>query len=450
MTKAGFKTIGLTALLTLSLIHQAVAGSWIKAETTHFIIYSDNDEKSTRDYASRLEAFNTIATNFYRRLSDSEVSDTTKPVFYFFDDLSIFKAVRPKLTNGFIISLSCRDGAANFWSNNKDINSDATQEYQFQSLNTLVASRYSSGMPDWLSRGLNLYLLTADIKNDTVQLGAASPYQFSYQTDYVSDHRQSLMAKNDRIPYAEILSGKPSNLKKTGSIPGQSWIITHYMLTDPQNQAKLFTYIDLYNHGATSLEAWKKAVGLDPSFFDDLTVNYMAKGVPIVTYKFLPLAGDAVAITKLAAYNDSVPMLSAALNTCPDKNYQSEIEARLEKVAAVMPDDTFVQREAARAQVWYSDKPETALPYLQKQITENPKDYDAHYMLGRLLLRQAQYAKARVELGTAYQRDKVNEIARYLADPKLPPLDHGGYQGQLWHYIAHAVARAFLASGHTR
>ena len=51
----------LLILLTLLVTPAAANAEWHKAVTDHFVIYAEGDEKSLRDYAERLERFDSGA-----------------------------------------------------------------------------------------------------------------------------------------------------------------------------------------------------------------------------------------------------------------------------------------------------------------------------------------------------------------------------------------------------
>ena len=409
------------------VLYAAAAGAaertWVKAETAHFIVYSNNDVASTRVYAGKLEAFRKVASDFYGRLAQSEVVNDNRLVVYYFADVQEFKQVEPTVgEGGFQPSRSCKDGEAAFWTS-KQMDGDTAQTYQFMSENERVANDYDTrDMPAWLSAGLYSYLETADIKDDTIVLGAPTTDEFVYYLDYYGGETRSLMSKNDRIPYAEIISGNHSDPKKTGPIRGQSWIVADYMLTAPANLGKLYNYIDLFNNGMPSLEAWQKGTGIDPASFDAVTTNYMSKGVPMVTYKFLPLTDDQITVTALPQTGESVPLLSATVQICPDAGRAPGLIGNLEKAVSAAPEDSYTRRELARAQVLIGD-PAEALPYLTAEIAQHPDDYDTHYLMGRYWLSQTQsatgdardqaYVHARIELASSYKLNPTSAPTLY-------------------------------------
>ena len=398
----------------------AAERTWVKAETAHFIVYSNNDVASTRVYAGKLEAFRKVASDFYGRLAQSEVVNDNRLVVYYFADHAEFSTIDPKIAEtSFEPSLSCKDGEAAFWTS-KELQGETTQAYQFFSENERVANDYDTrDMPAWLSSGLHSYLETADVKGDTVVLGAPTTDEFVYYVNEYMGQTQSLMTKNDRIPYAEIISGTYSNPKKTGPIRGQSWIVADYMLTAPTNLGKLYSYIDLYNSGTPSLEAWQKGTGIDPESFDAVTANYMSKGVPMVTYRFIPLTDDQITVTALPQTGESVPLLSAAVQTCPDAGRAPELIGDLEKAVAAAPEDSYARRELARAQVLIGD-PAQALSYLTSEIAQHSDDYDAHYLMGRYWLSQAQSATGDAR-GQAYVHARVELASSYKLNPTSAP-----------------------------
>ncbi len=423
---AGRLTIGTTlaalclyapvAMAAADLAQKSVDGSWQRAESAHFIVYSNNGEAKTRDYVSKLEAFNTVARSFYHRIAQSEITNTNKPVFYYFAKLDQANAVTPVWKEGFSPDKSCRDGAENFWLGADDqIDDDQIEAFQFRGLNNSVFHDYDvDDMPKWLSSGLFFYLETANIKDDLIHLGKPSRYQFEYSDDnlYMNGYpeKRSLMGKNDRIPFAEIISGKYSNPKKTGSVPGQNWLVAHYMMTNSENLGKLYAYVDDYGAGMDSMAAWKKDVGIDPTFFDGLLTQYMTKGVGEVTYKVIPLKDGDVTFTLLKKSSEPVPLLSAGTQMCPTEAYAGTLLKRLKTAYDENPGDAYTQREYARAQVLLGNSAE-AVPYLSAASAEKTADFDVHYLLGRAYLKQAQqgtdaqanYRHARAELGSGYQ-----------------------------------------------
>src|SRR5476649_2812285 len=70
------------------------AGSWYKAESDHFTVYSDTSEQVTRDYATKLEYFKALTDNL---LDDGDANtDYEAPLpVYILNNSQDLKLVRP-------------------------------------------------------------------------------------------------------------------------------------------------------------------------------------------------------------------------------------------------------------------------------------------------------------------------------------------------------------------
>jgi hypothetical protein len=60
-----FAAAMLAALGMLLLLPAAAEAKWLRAESPRFIVYSDGDEATLREYANKLEDFDTILRAFY-------------------------------------------------------------------------------------------------------------------------------------------------------------------------------------------------------------------------------------------------------------------------------------------------------------------------------------------------------------------------------------------------
>ena len=415
------------------LAHSACAMQWIKAESEHFVIYSDSSAKDTRAYAAKLENFYQVTGAFYDQMSDTVLPAYEKTRFNYFARVEEFRIVRPELDgHGFNPYLPCKEGVQYFstgdaQNNNnfpgqaaldKDI--DLNLAYMFLAYNSHVLHERFSKLPAWVSNGLNWYFMTAVFKDGEILIGKPPPnIGMSLRVDGADD----LLHKKNIIPYADRIAEKPTPPNMEDMAALEDWVMVSYLMVDPTRREKFYDYLRLVSEGADSREAYDKTINIDPAQFADISKDYAKNGVPYRTYKVGVLPEAAVTIKPLPDYSTAIPLMDAALQTCPDHKDGLRLLNNLRKVAPQYPDDAMTQTALSRAEIYFG-APETARPYLNNRLTANPKDFEARFLMGRLYLALAEdgpaenradnYAGARRELGKAYTLNPSSAPALYL------------------------------------
>ena len=65
MTGKFWRRVMISAAAGLALSAQAVRAEWLRAETEHFVIYGDSSERGMRDYARKVERFDSLLRAYY-------------------------------------------------------------------------------------------------------------------------------------------------------------------------------------------------------------------------------------------------------------------------------------------------------------------------------------------------------------------------------------------------
>ena len=406
--------ISACTLLVLSMGLKTHAGTpFYRAETEHFIVYSDADQSSTRDYVSKLESFYVTASSLYYPVSDGAINYKQKPTFLYIkslqDDYVIFPQLKKGLANGgsFALYNSCLDGETNAYTDAAFMSDYYDGDYRFVSLNIYVKRIYMSRtLPDWVSVGLYSYVLNADIQKEKIVVGKPSAWQ---TLGLGTDERAGLLTKY--VPFSQIIDDNVTSPKDSSSLKAQYWLMMVYMMSTAENREKLYNYVELVSSGRSSGEAFKEAIGLEPAFFENLIKQYKTKGFPVIEFKVSALDPKTYKLEKLPDYSEPVPLLSAASQACHGSEYGDEIINRLQKVASEMPDDRYAQRELARSQILLGQVT-SAKAYIEGESNTAAADYDFKYLEGRYYLglaeaggpdADANFAKARSNLGKAYK-----------------------------------------------
>lgn len=412
----------------------AAAGSWLKAESPHFIIYSANKPEATREYARKLEVFRTLIDSFYDDMGDSEMVEPQKTVFNYMYGLEDFGIVVPNKGRSSEIrsSVTCLDGTQYFASADLDELSQvdglpASRHYStdlgfmFHSYSVAyMKTRFSKPLPRWVRSGLASYFRSAVVgDNNKVILGRPLPdIAMAWDRD---GHIADLSRGQRYIPYADIIAGKRLADRDNDAEALESWIMVSHLMSDPERMEKFTRYIHLTLGGMDSMQAFHEAIGIDPESFRDVLDQYRTKGAPLRAYKVDSLPAADTSVNPLP-YGEPVPLLDAATRSCPTEAYSKDVLQRLKKVAPKYPDDVLAQQALARARI-IAGNPEDARPWLTQRLAAAPDDFESRFLLGRMHLTLAEksegsaraenYAAARRELGKAYKLNPVSPPVLY-------------------------------------
>ena len=423
--KLSFIAASVVALVASACQTAQANPAWYRAETKHFVVYSDASEASTREYLSKLESFYVTASSFYITVSDGVIDYKQKPVYLYIktleDDYAVFPQMKVYSTSEggrFELNGSCTDGETNAYTDADFMTGNYGGDYRFLAPNLFLKRVYmSKGLPAWVSAGMYSYVLNADIQRDKIVVGNPSFWQTLDPA-----HTNTVEFLDHHVPFSEIIADNITSTKYRASLPAQYWLMMDYMLSTPENRHKLSRYAELVAGGRPSAAAFQEAIGIDPTFFDQLIKTYNKSGFPVIEYKVSALDPKEFQLDKLPDYGEPVPLLSAAAQACPGLQYTDEIIGRLQKVASARPDDRYVQRELARSQILLGQAA-NAKAYIEAESTGSATDYDFKYLEGRYYLalaeggtgaeRAANYQKARLSLGKAYQLSETSGPVLY-------------------------------------
>ncbi len=409
----------------------ARAESWIKAESDHFIIYSNAPEKKTRAYIKKIEAFRTL-TNM---LLGSEGGPQVKFEVYLLANPDQMLVVRPFFSQNVAgVYFNCAEGTSAYGAiqSGGDIFEDQDQSLVvlFHEYSHYVMFQHAkSYYPAWYVEGFADYLSTADADKGTITIGEESKM------------RTWTLAEDRWIGFDKVLNpdfgfagDKHNDQWEIQSFYAQSWLLTHYMLSDPARAKALNAYFALVAGGGDPIKSWETATGLKVNELHTVLERYRSK----MYYLKLPVADYAdsgIQVTKLPAELNDFQLNRSLLTTCmlPDQG-----KAVLDKLTAQKPAlgaNIDFRLTLARAQLLYS-KPEDAETDLGALVDAVPDNFDANYLMGRVYFKESETAKgqdrsdlidaARGFFLAAYKINKLNApnfyfLARSFSDkPGFP------------------------------
>jgi hypothetical protein len=394
----------------------AHADTWIKAESAHFTIYSDAPEKRTREYLRKLEAFRSL-TNIL--LGSSDKAPQVKFEVYLLAKDDLMLSVRPNFTK-YVggVYFNCAEGTSAYANIVPDGNDYGDQDQSlvtmFHEYTHYVMFQHARAVyPSWYVEGFAEYLSTADPRDGTITVGE------------LARMRTYTLSEDRWIDFTKVLSpnfgfgsgeGKTTSAWELSSFYAQSWLLTHYMLSDPARAKALNDYFARVGKGEDPVTSFEAATGIKVTDLHAILDRYQNN----MHYHQLPLPDypDAdIQVTKIAADEGSFLLNASLLTTCMTSSQGKTVLDALMAQKATLGDNLPYRLAVVRAQFLYGDL-NVAETEVGKLVNAYPEDFEANYLMGRVYMKRAEtatgadrnalYDAARGFFLTAYQAKKLS------------------------------------------
>ncbi len=455
-------TSALTALISLSPAHAQVTGvtppsasapttvvvhgdkprrphTWFKAESQHFIVYSNTQHKDVAGLLAKMERF-WFTLREFTQVDLNPPADAPKMELYYLGDEHDLHAVDPE-DPPYAIGLysGCEDGSQGFgvhmyYQERAQTALEKQPEneglvYIFQAYaRHFFYSHSSQRTPQWFIDGFSQYFSATRFDGNTAVVGMAPAAtgtllqrlgsEYLYSLDY-----SDILIGNDSDGHSDV---GPAGIKN--EFQARSWVLTHWILSSHENLARFQAYITAIHGGEDKVKAFQRVFGLTPGQLNHTLWLYLRKLQAVkMTFKSLPEAD--ITFTDLPEAADAVLIDQAALKSCPGTKYGQTLLNDLRTKAPKFESSELAQSSLARAEIEFGD-PQKALPWLEKAVQENSHDAEAQYLLGRAHLAIGAkltgdgQAQAYTTAATAFEK-AANE------DPKSPVTAYWFYRSQV-------------------
>jgi hypothetical protein len=422
MKKFGLLTAVLCLAQGLSL--PAHADSWVKAQSDHFTVYSNNSTAVTRQFAQRLEAYYYTLYELYR--TKNADADMARPRFdaYLLHDRRDMRAVWPGIEEdvaGFY--RQCEEGSAAYATYEISVaggtshikkQKDGFLDYVLfhEYAHHFMFENYNVPLPAWYVEGFAEYFMTMQIDGANIAIGQVQPERY-----------QRLVGEG-WLDYADMLRGvRQTQSDKALQFYAQSWLLTHYIMASPERIRLFAAYIDDINAGADPVTAFESRFGVTMKALPGVLHDYLQKGVPVVSFTFKSMPEARVEVTAMPKSADKLLMWRSALETCAANKLGEDLPAQIDAERRKYGDDAFSQGVAARAAILRDDASTAQLDDTQAsldlRIAADPQDSEAQYLLGRLHYKRAKLAGAHADTDMAQARTAL--LKAYKLDPMYAP-----------------------------
>ena len=411
------------AALVLAAAAPASA-DWSRASSEHFVIYSEKDPDSLRQFAEKLERFD-AAVRLVRGMSDLPPSlgnrvsifelGSASDVQKLLDDRTGFVAGyyegRASGSVAFVSRNNSRPRETSTGSNIKESNAfeidDDTillHEYSHH----LMMQDLSTPYPEWLVEGFAEFMSTAEFESDG-SVGIGLP----------AKHRYIGLLNWEQLPLTTLLSGDYDKItvEQRESVYGQGWLLTHYLTFEPSRKGQLNSYVASLARGVAPLDAARQAFGDLGTLEHDVRAYLDRSKLDFVKISGNALKIEPIHVARLSkGASDAVPVLIQIKSDVP-QNRREAVANKARSVESANPGDPFVETVLAEAEL--DAKNFTAAEAAADRAAKaDPRSTDAMILKGRAIA-----GRAASEKGPS--RHTLFEQARniYIAANKLDSED---------------------------
>ncbi|PTT12360.1 DUF1570 domain-containing protein [Caulobacter sp. HMWF025] len=349
---------------------------WLKAESRHFVVYSDGGESGLRAYVTMLEDFDGLLRLYHGRAAGAEEADRKLDVYLVrtSDQLRRVYPDAPKTVAGFY-SASMADIFAVAIRKSDGLSEDTVlHEY----VHHFMLQHYPGAYPAWLVEGYAEYFMTAEIEDRKILVGSPN------------GARVSTLLQGGWIPARDLLTKRSGQLSSTlvGEYYAQSWLLTHYMISEPERRKQLSAYLSALGSGEDALAAWTRVVGYGPDELDRRLKVYLRSAIPTKTLPRAARPDFPMTVSALPPSATDLLLENQQTKRIADKAQGERLLAQIRADAKPYPNDRLAVLTLARAEAAAGDA-KTADTLLEAWLRDHPDDAEALRLAGERSLDQA-------------------------------------------------------------
>ena len=394
---------GLCALLmALAMAVPASAADWKKAETRHFVIYSDGSTSQLETFSEELEKFDSLLRMLFSVPEPEQPSRLTIYLLSGADDVARLYG-------------NSRSGVAGFYTPRLE-GSVAISNRQYTSGDRLDGQRtlfheyahhfmlnsFPRALPSWLVEGFAEFVSTAQFKRDGSWTFGRVPQDRGYEIFNLPD-----------IPIEMLLTERMTkeNRNQMQAFYGWSWALTHMLFLGGDGDGALNNYLRLLNAGTEPLDAARRSFG----DLDELERNlrrYVRGGVDGVRSDKPVAFDDDIRLTQLSETDGELRELIMFRRV---GTRQQPLEQTRDKLAQLAPRANSAEAwyQLARAEYSLAEKADTPDWSAAQAATERALALDANHVRANVLMGRILTALAAD--GASEDPDIWNRALAYIA-----------------------------------
>ena len=362
-------------------------GHWLRAESDHVIVYSDEDADVLRRAVNELEALDQALRVIFGKASEPSARKfpiyLVRPVERGAEVNETYQRFLPGATTGSlsmdvattddIFAVVVRDNFSFFGVTDPTAGDDSVLcAYAFH----FFSENFPFRQPRWLTKGAAIYYSAIDIRPHGVVIGT-TPALFD----------------DERV--ARNLGSMPGLIAEAGDdradpnrYDARSALLVRYLWADPQRKARLVTYLDRLEAGDRDPKTtWAEVFGQPVETLGPSLRAFLKEKPVLTTLPRPPGLSPAVAIRRMPAGADDLILELQRLKSNPYFD-RTNLLRRIRRAAAKRPNERYSRQALARAEITIGDRDEGER-LLETLLREDSGNLEALRLMGTSKLYRA-------------------------------------------------------------
>lgn len=395
------KTVLLAVAVLMTFAAAPARAEWLKAETEHFVVIGDTGRGSITEYARKVERFHALLAIFRPPGQDDVVAP--KLWIYLADGRADMREIWPTISRN----------VGGFYSRNDDrifavvdTNNEGSDTTLFHEYGHHYMFQYhNAAYPAWFVEGFAEYFAPSEMGISRIRYGMFNPGRI-----------YSLQDSNSWVPMEDVLRSRPtiSSAQRGAAYYAQAWLLTHYMLGDPDRRTQLSAYLAAVARGEEPIDALATHIGRTPDQLERELRSYLSSGITVYTLQqALPVA--EVTVTSLPRSTGDVVWLDLRSARSIGEDGPALV-ARARMSVTRNPGDRLPAVVLAKLQRETEDL-EGARQTLEPVVAAWPDDAEARWLMGVILIEQADAIEDDAARRLITRQAQSHLSAAYASDP---------------------------------
>ncbi|RZL38481.1 MAG: hypothetical protein EOP35_05690 [Rubrivivax sp.] len=380
---------------------KGAASDWVRAESPHFVVYSDAGEDDVTQLLGNLEKLDNLLRIYTASLRQAAQPEA-KLTLYFHNSASELREIEASQPADAVgLYSSCARGVQGFAVHLERIHSLADEQLDRSPLNETLSYVFEAYARHFLYRhtdvrapasfidGFAQYFSSVRFSDGQMVVGRV-PKGVGAYLKFLDEGRYY------SLDYDDVLQGRLAGARNYAGAAGvrlefeaKAWVLTHYMLSSEENRQRLNRYLVAIGRGADPTEAFERVFNLKKADIGNVMWRYALTGVTALRVASPALEAAHVSIRSLPLAAGEFVLANAALKACPSRPAGESLLRRLAGLAARFPDDDLGRLALSRAQIDWGN-PQDAVPRLEAMLQTDDASFEARSLLGRAYLRLAE------------------------------------------------------------
>lgn len=377
-------------ILALAAVASPASATWREASTKHFVIYSEQSERELRDFATRLERYDS-AMRADRGVADVDRGPANRLTVFAVENATAVQRLagdKGGTIAGFYEPRAGRSVAfmPRRLGNGGEHDVDGEYVLRHEYAHYFMFENFSSiAFPRWFSEGFAELNAGARVNGDgSVDLGLPATHRV-YGLKFVMT-----FTINDLLEPR----GKKFSPAELDAFYGRAWLLTDMLTFDPRRKGQLATFLLALNEGKSGMEAAKIAFGNISKLDVDMDSYLKRASFPYKTIPAANVSTGPIAMRQLTAGEEAAMPVRLVSNKGVNPQQAKELVGFARKRAAPYPNDHGAQMMLAEAEL-DADNYKEAEAAADRALAADRNSVQAHLYKGYAQMRQAKAAKTK-------------------------------------------------------